>query len=294
MTNPSKFKAFLASVRSPNLPSVACNVFSGIAFAAITAPINSWNAAAAITSGICLYLAGNLLNDWHDRKWDAVHRPERALPQGIFQASSYLVLAITLCSAALLTSAVNLRSLFTAIAIIGLILIYTKIHKAQKFAVIPMGLCRALLPILGYFACVAPSSTSSHLPKALTLFAIGLFAHVCGLSLIARKESKTHSSLIPTLTLITVAAYSSNNLGFNQTWAATLPYMIWSLLAVFLVKKSLNTCVSMLLAGIPLLDWIFLIPLAPQADPPLATIILLAPPVACFLGKSLQKIVPAT
>lgn len=302
MKHPRKFKAFLASVRTPNLPSVACNVFSGIAFAAVAAPINTWHAAAAITSGICIYLAGNLLNDWHDREWDAIHRPERALPQRIFQASSYLMLAITLCGAGLVAAAINPRSLATAIVIIGLILIYTKTHKIWKLAVIPMGLCRALLPLLGYFACAAPLSASLQPPQALTLFAFSLLVHVCGLSLIARLESLATPSpkLAPDLiypiavALTTLAAHSSNNIGFNHVWPAALPYLAWSFLAIFLLRKSVHSGVSMLLAGIPLIDWMFLIPLSKYAGTQLSPFALLAPPVACLLGKFLQKIVPAT
>lgn len=302
MNHPLKFKAFLASVRTPNLPSVACNVFSGIACAAVVAPITTWHAAAAITSGICLYLAGNLLNDWHDREWDAIHRPERALPQHIFQASNYLMLAIALCGAGLVAAAINSRSLATAIIIIGLILIYTKTHKVWKLAVIPMGLCRALLPLLGYFACAAPLSASMQPPQALVLFAISLFVHVGGLSLIARSESLANPS--PKLAIdltypiavafTTLAAHNSNNIGFNHVWPGALPYLAWSFLAIFLLRKSVRSGVSMLLAGIPLIDWMFLIPLSKYAGTQLSPLALLVPPVACILGKFLQKIVPAT
>ncbi len=302
MKHPPKFKAFLASVRTPNLPSVACNVFSGIAFAAVTAPITTWHAAAAITSGVCLYLAGNLLNDWHDREWDATHRPERALPQHIFQASSYLMLAIALCGAALVAAAINTRSLVIAIVIIGLILIYTKTHKVWKLAVIPMGLCRSLLPLLGFSACAAPLSTSNQPPHALVLFSISLLVHVGGLSLIARLESFAKPS--PKLTLnvfypiavafTTLAAHSGKNIGLNHVWPAALPYLAWSFVAIFILRKSVHSGVSMLLAGIPLIDWMFLIPLSKYAGTQLSPLVLLVPPAACILGKFLQKIVPAT
>ncbi|MFN6096013.1 MAG: UbiA family prenyltransferase, partial [Verrucomicrobiota bacterium] len=99
MSQASKWTALLATIRAPNIPSVACNVFTGILLASITVPIQTLQAITAIASGILLYLAGNLLNDWHDRDWDALHRPERALPQKIFQPSSYLTLAIA-CSLA--------------------------------------------------------------------------------------------------------------------------------------------------------------------------------------------------
>lgn len=300
MKKPSRARALLASIRTPNLPSAICNVLTGTVFAAATAPITAWHATAATISGTCLYLAGNLLNDWHDRHWDATHRPERALPQNLFKPSTYLTLAIALCLAGLIAASITLRSLTIAIALIGLILFYTETHKTWKFAVIPMGLCRALLPLLGYFACASPHATE--LPPALAIFSAGLLAHVCGLSIVARKESLANQppKFIPTLgyplavAAITLAAHSANDIGLNHIWPAALPYLIWSASSLFLLRKSAFTCVSMLLAGIPLVDWMFLIPLAKHSDTSIPIIALLAPPISFILGRSLQKLVPAT
>ena len=185
MNQSSKWTALLATIRTPNIPSVACNALTGILLASITAPIQTPHAITAIASGILLYLAGNLLNDWHDRDWDALHRPERALPKKIFQPSSYLILAIACSLAGLATAAANPRSLAIAAIILGLILIYTKSHKSSALAIIPMGLCRAFLPMLGYLACSDQAITPS-----LILIAAALLIHTCGLSLIARSESK--------------------------------------------------------------------------------------------------------
>lgn len=300
MSQASKWTALLATIRTPNIPSVACNVFTGILLASITVPIQTLQAISAIASGILLYLAGNLFNDWHDRDWDALHRPERALPQKIFQPSSYLTLAIA-CSlaglAGLAAAATNPRSLAIAAIILGLILIYTKSHKSSALAIIPMGLCRASLPMLGYFACSDQMITPS-----LILIAAALLIHTCGLSLVARSESKPDHhprrmflfSYPLAVTIACLAAQISNTHSIIHLWPAALPYLLWTFLALFILRRSAFTGVSMLLAGIPLVDWTFLIPFALGPDASLPWLALCAPPIAFILGKSLQRIVPAT
>lgn len=297
MSQASKWTALLATIRTPNIPSVACNVLTGSILASIAAPIQTSQAISAIASGILLYLAGNLLNDWHDRDWDALHRPERALPQKIFQPSSYLTLAIACSLAGLATAAANPRSLAIAAIILGLVLIYTKSHKSSALAILPMGLCRAFLPILGYFACSDKLVTPSPI-----LIAAALLIHTCGLSLVARSESKPDHHpcrmflfAYPLAVAITcLAAHISNTHSIIHLWPAALPYLLWTFLALFLLRRSAFTGVSMLLAGIPLVDWTYLIPFALGPDASLPWLALCAPPIAFILGKSLQKIVPAT
>jgi heme O synthase-like polyprenyltransferase len=297
MNQSSKWTALLATIRTPNIPSVACNALTGILLASITAPIQTPHAITAIASGILLYLAGNLLNDWHDRDWDALHRPERALPKKIFQPSSYLILAIACSLAGLVTAAANPRSLAIAAMILGLILIYTKSHKSSPLAIIPMGLCRAFLPILGYFACTDQAITPS-----LILIAAALLIHTCGLSLVARSEStpERHKSRLflyaypLAVAIACLAAHINSTRSIIHLWPAALPYLLWTFLALFILRRSAFTGVSMLLAGIPLVDWTFLIPFALGPDASLPWLALCAPPIAFILGKSLQKIVPAT
>ena len=297
MSQKSKWTALLATIRTPNIPSVACNVLTGSILASIVAPIQTPQAITAITSGVLLYLAGNLLNDWHDRDWDALHRPERALPQKIFQPSSYLTLAIACSLAGLATAAANPRSLAIAAIILGLILIYTKSHKSSALAIIPMGLCRAFLPMLGYCACSHQALTPS-----LILIASALLIHTCGLSLVARSESKSdrHPRRLflfaypLAVAIACLAAHIKNTDSIIHLWSAALPYLLWTFIALFLLRRSAFTGVSMLLAGIPLVDWTFLIPFAKHPDASLPWLALCAPPIAFILGKSLQKIVPAT
>lgn len=297
MSQASKWTALLATIRTPNIPSVACNVLTGSILASIAAPTQTLPAITAIATGILLYIAGNLLNDWHDRDWDALHRPERALPKKNFQPSSYLTLAIACSLAGLATAAANPRSLPIAAIILGLILIYTISHKSSALAIIPMGLCRALLPLVGFFACSDQAITPS-----IILIAAALLIHTCGLSLVARNETKPdhHPRRLflfaypLTVAITCLAAHINGTSNIIHVWPAALPYLLWTFLSLFLLRHSAFTGVSMLLAGIPLVDWTFLIPFAKHPDTSLPWLALCAPPIAFILGKFLQKIVPAT
>lgn len=302
MIQQSKLIALLATLRTPNIPSIACNVFTGVVFAATSAPIHGWHAASAVSSGICLYLCGNLLNDWHDFEWDVIHRPERALPKKNFLPSTYLLSAIIAGLVGVAAASINPFSLSIALLILGLILVYTKTHKKSSFSIIPMGACRALLPLLGYLA----SSGDPWCPRPINLgpilFSAALMIHVCGISLIARSETlsakKSKTAVLYVLPIAVVITSLVPNLigtmNSNVIMVATLPYLFWTTIAVFVSSQSRIRCVSMLLAGIPLVDWMFLAPLASHSDNSWTSIGLCILPVAFIMGKFLQKIIPAT
>ena len=161
-----------------------------------------------VSSGLCLYFAGNLANDWFDRQWDAAHRPERAIPSGLFRSFSYLVAAILLGINGLIAAATLTHpALYAAIGILLLISLYTWLHKRTRWAVIPMGLCRAGLYALGFFAIwpgppEEPLHSYGFISMAdayrsdvyrsylfLATHGFGILIYIAGLSLAARYES---------------------------------------------------------------------------------------------------------
>jgi len=256
-----------------------------------------------IMSGVFLYFAGNFLNDWADRGWDQIHRRERALPSGHFTARTYFLTACTfgllsLCTAA----AVRPQCLVVALMIVVAIGIYTWSHKWAAWSVIPMGLCRAFLPVLGFVGF----SVRQGLPLVLIACAFGLFLHIVALSLSARSESTTSAPkgfLRFSRWLFVPAAFSM----FFASWVdlacpldvsifGVFPYALWIALCVTIFRKPVHRHVSNLLAGIPLVDWIVLMPLALTAAAPgsLAIACLIGPPCAFLAAKALQRFAPAT
>lgn len=322
--------ALLASLRIANAPSVAANVTFGFLLGTYlfgTLPPRWGDLGLLLGSGLALFFAGNLANDWHDRDWDARHRPERALVTGAFRRSTFGLAALALgLGGVALAAAVGPIAAAVAAGILMLVALYTRIHKRSSWGVVPMGLCRAGLYLLG------AAGTVEHHREILrrlaendpffstTLFdyfgtgmilathALGLFAYLVGLSLNARYESLADpppgprhlaraSLLVPPLAMSCCWMADLPGLAL----AGLLPYALWLGLCLSRFRKPVPRLVSALLAGIPLVDFIAAVPLAfrlhPDPSPslqPVSALALAAPLLAFALALALQRLAPAT
>lgn len=309
MKSAGKVHALLASTRIANVPSVVSNVWLGAAMGVMwsggAAASLPWLAIGRLAfTGTLLYIAGNFLNDWMDRDWDAEHRPERALPRGLFPPGLYLGLAVCFgMVGSLLGFSVNLRSGWSGIGIVCLIILYTLFHKRSSWTVIPMGLCRGMLPVMGFLAFY---------PYANVVWPVGcaLFCYVMGLSLSARYEAMSQpprrvAVMARCLLLATVIFVAWGNkgiyLGGLPIVMAALPYLMWTSFTLRFRNKPVSKLVSSLLAGIPLVDWMLLLPLGmtlARRDTPeslvFAGLCFAVPPVAFLLSLILQRLAPAT
>lgn len=327
----SRLRSLLATLRIANAPSVISNVWLGfitgwyLCFGSWipldTGMIHWQNVTLLCAAGLLIYFAGNLANDWYDLEWDKERRPERALPSGLFRRSSYLIAA---CLAAMLGVACafveNSYCGGCAIGIVAMVAVYTYFHKRAIWAVIPMGLCRAGLYLMG-FAAFAPvfmsypdagmtwQSVAAPVLVILTM-AVGLVAYIAGLSLSARYEGMGDAPpgprmvskallYLPMLAMPCWFASSAPQFGL----AGIIPYAVWLTLCFTKFKKPIPRYVSGLLAGIPLVDAAAAIPLAlllafvpgnGVVNVPLAWGIAIAPLVAFVFGRALQKLAPAT
>ncbi|MES2439254.1 MAG: UbiA family prenyltransferase [Verrucomicrobiota bacterium] len=301
--------ALLSTARVANIPSVVSNVWVGVVLGVIHDLTGEsdfpWAGAGWLAlAGVLLYIGGNFFNDWMDRAWDASHRPERALPRGLFPPALYLGLAVCLTGAGTgLAWAGHARSGMVAGGIVFFIVIYTVWHKRTPWAVIPMGLCRALLPVMGFVAFYP--YVNDVWPIALAL----LF-YIAGLSLSARYEAMaeppkwvgwTGRGLL--LGAAVLAAYSNKEMYVSQFWGVvcTLPYLAWTDCCLRFWGNPVPKLVSRLLAGIPLVEWMVLLPLAvmafqnPGAAPQFfALACFLVPPLAFVSALLLQRVAPAT
>lgn len=330
-----KVHGWLATARIANVPSVISNVWFGIALGAY-----HWgwendrqlfiDGALLALSGFFLYIGGNFLNDWHDLAWDEKHRPERALPSGLFSPLSYLLRAVRFLGLGVVIAAlVNSYCTIVAATIVANIVIYTRWHKKAIWPVIPMGLCRALLPVMGYLAVAANAHPALsfftmseggkvHLsPSSLetgktigfiTLHAAGLFVWIVGLSLTARYESipnpppgpKLISRVMLFLPIFIMSVWWMRWYPL-LTLMGMIPFVAWLLLLIG-KKRPVPVLVSGFLAGIPLVEWITCFPLAlsqvPAGDSvakhPVLAVTLLLPAVTFILGRRLQAVASAT
>ncbi len=310
MNRSGKLHALLATSRVANIPSVASNVWVGIAVGMTVTHSGrpgEPGLAAFFTlplAGILLYVGGNFLNDWMDRAWDTQHRPERALPRGLFPAPFYLAISIFACVAGIsLAVATSPRAGMAAAGIAVSIVIYTVFHKRTPWAVIPMGICRALLPVMG---CLA------FFPYVDFIWpvACGLLIYIMGLSLSARYESMAEPPawvapagrglLLGTALLV---AWGNRDLtpGRILNVVGVLPYLAWTSVTLRIWNKPVPRLVSRLLAGIPLVDWMLLLPLGLmnlQANrgsfDVFTAACLFVTPLAFVSALLLQKVAPAT
>jgi hypothetical protein len=310
----------LASTRIANLPSVVCNVWLGVAMGVFFCPPmqSCWPAALLLAlSGSLLYVGGNFLNDWHDRHWDARHRPERALPLGAFTPALYLGCAV-LCTMAgvALAGFTSAASGGVAAVIVLCIVIYTRWHKQAAWTVLVMGLCRGLLPLLFFIEWPLRGIGSGTCPgglfPALVLIstaALALMLYVAALSKIARSESLVPPPATGRLAdrgLLVLSGLSmagpflcrhpmSDVLGL-------LPFALWLGLCFTRGHRPVPAQIAALLAGLPLLDWVLLLPLSlrmwgtpgPPGHLPIALTCLLLPPLAFLSGRLLQRLAAAT
>lgn len=302
---PNKLRALAATARVANIPSVVSNTFLGLlAGYYIWPPKPQSLLLLGLISPILLYVAGNFLNDWCDRTWDQRHRPERALPRGLFKPISYLIAASSLILAALISSyTISVDSVVVAAFITASIFIYTWSHKKSSWSVIPMGLCRGFLPIYGY-TIFRPITTTPDIP---ILISIGLFCYILGLSLSARTESIANPSkfyvmasrlffLVPPSLIL--AYYGSNtSIPFHYALLGSVPFIGWILLCLTKFRSPVPRHVSNLLAGIPFIDWLVLLPMGLLyliSGDSFGLTFILVPPIAVVLGKALQRYAPAT
>ena len=303
MNKEGKIYALLATARIANVPSVVSNLGVGVLLGSLdTGEGFSWPWFLTIAA-VLFYVAGNFLNDWADREWDMGNRPERALPRGFFRPREYLIFACVGIAVGMILAAIHgWGAVMVSAVLVGLIVLYTKVHKTTALGVIPMGLCRACLPVLGYVAM------RGSIAGAVLFPAVGLFVYIVALSLSARwearaeAEGKQHMSrsllvaagLIPALLPLMVMPVAG--------WVGMVAFFLWMGLCVTRYRSPVPAHVSALLAGIPLVDWVTLFPMAliwmrlERVDPfdPMFSIAVFLPPVAFVLGRVLQRVAPAT
>ncbi|MEI7651457.1 MAG: UbiA family prenyltransferase [Verrucomicrobiota bacterium] len=212
----AKLRAWLILSRGSNLPTVWSNLFVGWLLAFVFAQhipgiIPATLSLFGLWLGVSLtYVGGMILNDAFDAKWDAEHRPSRPIPSGLISLrTAYVVGGLGL----LLGFLITVRSCYTdgrdalaagshvlaahrallvklAFALTVSVLVYNRWHKQVAWAPAVMGLCRALLPAIG-FCALADADQAWHTARLFALIAhpLVLWLLTFSITLVARHES---------------------------------------------------------------------------------------------------------
>jgi 4-hydroxybenzoate polyprenyltransferase len=160
-------RGYLELLRPPNVVTAMADVLAGYAVAGLG---NSRALPWLLAATACLYAGGVVLNDFFDRRLDAVERPERPIPSGRVPAWHAAGLGSALLIAGV-ASAARATAPAAAIAsgIAALVVLYDAWGKHQAaFGPLNMGLCRGLNLVLGMAA--VPATISGHWPLALLSF----------------------------------------------------------------------------------------------------------------------------
>ncbi|MBB4689059.1 SCO3242 family prenyltransferase [Amycolatopsis jiangsuensis] len=102
-------------------------------------------------SSAAFYWAGMALNDWADRKLDAVERPERPIPSGRVSAGSALATGTALTAAGLGLAALGggRKTVQVAVPLAAAVWAYDTVFKPTPAGPVAMAVCRTLDVLLG-------------------------------------------------------------------------------------------------------------------------------------------------
>jgi len=229
-TTKEKFKAYLATGRVSNLPTIWCQAYTALLFVSAVyenTPLNNhtWTAFVITLCFLCLagsmfYVGGCGLGDFYDIKYDKKHKPLRPLPSGVISPQRVALISWVLLVSAwlaiplfsyfsltrIITEASNSPNLLDQTIIPATLLFlsiffYSKLHKKHpRISLGLMGLSRALL-VTVVMSLAVSANIHAHIEeiygentplkyKAL-LYPLSLFIYTIAFAKIAQTEHNT-------------------------------------------------------------------------------------------------------
>jgi 4-hydroxybenzoate polyprenyltransferase len=191
-------RGYLELLRPANVVTAIADVLAGYAVADRShGRALPWLVGATM----CLYAGGVVLNDFFDRRVDAIERPERPIPSGRVSAASAATLGMALLTAGVLAASQATRAaFFVGLAIAAFVVLYDSLTKRHAIAgPITMGLCRALNLLLGVSAL--PAALWSRWP-----IAIFSLVYIAAVTAVSRGEVHGGRTTVATGALISLVA----------------------------------------------------------------------------------------
>jgi 4-hydroxybenzoate polyprenyltransferase len=251
---PQMVATLLKLGRVSNLPTVWTNVLAGAVLSG--GDWRNWRLGLMLVAMSAFYVGGMYLNDYFDRAIDARERPERPIPSGRIAAGAVAAIGFCLVGAgAIATAAMGPAAAAMAALLAISIVAYDLHHKANPFAPVVMGACRAL--VYGATATALSGGTTIFVAVA----AVAIAAFVAGLTYAARQESLDKIGNLWPLLLLAAPMLVAVGV-FRQGPGAMAVYLllaVWIAAAVYLLARrpvagSVSRAVGWLIAGISLCD----------------------------------------
>jgi hypothetical protein len=252
--------------RVSNQPTVWTNVVAG----AVLAGGGSVVAIVGLIAGMAaMYTAGMFLNDAFDANFDRLHRPERPIPSGeatltavLAWGFASLALGLTLVVMAAMPAGSGMAAFSSGVALAAVIVFYDAWHKENTFGPLLMGICRMLAYV------TAALAVAGSLNAAVVGAAVVALCYLIGLTYVAKQETLGRvRNLWPLGFLAVPFVYESlGALRDTATGIAFVALLGWVLYALSFLregKRAIGTAVGYLIAGICLLDALFVAERAP-------------------------------
>ncbi len=199
----AQIRAWLILSRGSNLPTVWSNLVAGWLLGYVyTDRFPYANGLLLSLLGLLIgvsliYVGGMILNDAFDARWDTERRSTRPIPAGLVSAkAAFIVGGLALFIGAWCTVAASLGghrgiTFLLVLLLVAGVLVYDRWHKGVSWAPAVMGLCRALLPAIGFLVVgesifFPPLADSDRIIFA-HMFALWLLTYA--ITLVARHEA---------------------------------------------------------------------------------------------------------
>jgi 4-hydroxybenzoate polyprenyltransferase len=259
-------RTFLALSRPSRLPTVWSNCLAG------------WwlgggggaDSLPFLLAGVTLiYFGGAFLNDAFDADFDRHHRPARPIPSGALSQRTVWRWGLGwLAAGALLLLWPGKVPGGLGLALVFLIVVYNAIHRLVPFSPVLKGLCRFFVYVLG--ASVAERGVTGW----SIWCGLALAAYMTAIGYFARWEETPHRARYWPASLLAVPvllALLMNAGPYRQpVLLISAVLVLWGLRALrqtFLsLDRNISRTLSGLVAGIVLVDWLAVCPMASTAS----------------------------
>lgn len=251
--------------RVSNLPTVWTNGLTGLVLGGGT--LLDPRTLPLLVALSLFYVAGMYLNDAFDAEIDREERPDRPIPSGLIDQRTVLIAGVTMFVVGLCLLlwigfvAENGTGGWPSVAglvLVTAIVVYDWHHKGNPFGPYVMAACRMMVYVTAGLCFLVPP------PAWLLLAALLLFSYLIGLTAIARQETlREIDGLWPLLLFAPPLIYGAWAVGSNVTAALAFVLLLVVIgIAIWMLRRRLpgdiGVAVSVLIAGICLLDAIFL------------------------------------
>jgi len=241
-------RAYLQLLRLPNVFTAAADIVLGYMFT--HERLDDWPHFALLLAVSCLlYLAGMVLNDYFDRRQDALERPGRPIPSGRVGLATARRLGFGMLGLGMgigwgVTQITGyVRPGLIAMLLAASVVAYDGWLKQKPLAPLAMGACRFLNVLLGMSLSAQPWQATHY------IVASGIGVYITGVTLFARTEARQSNRMLLIQGIVVMLSgiallASLPTWARGDEWPAIQPpprwYVFWGLIGLLIGWRCLQ------------------------------------------------------